>query len=103
MNLENWISQARAHWKEFQPEKFAELEKAGKLKDTLTDAAERTHLEMSELEDAGLTNSEAWEMVRERYLFPPEENPEDEPVASEAARTFNELTRARSEFLRGEE
>lgn len=105
MNLDNWISQAREHWKEFQPERFKALQKAGNLKEALTEAAERTHLEMSELEEAGMKPHEAWEMVREMYLFPPEENPKDEPVASEAARLFNTMTRENSAAMQedGEE
>ena len=71
MNLNDWISQARDHWRQFQPTKFKELRKAGKLEQALRDAAERTHREMTELENSGFRNHEAWEMVRERYLFPP--------------------------------
>ena len=105
MNLEAWMSQARAHWKEFQPTRFKELVKTGKLRAALKDAAERTYQEMTELEQAGFQNNEAWEMVRERYLFPPEEaalkaKHDREPVASEAARTFNELMRLKSELAR---
>lgn len=104
MNLENWISLAREHWKEFQPTRFKELQQTGKLKEALAEAAERTHLEMSDLENAGLTTHEAWEMVRELYLFPPEESGEqEEPVASEAARAFNELTRLHSKLLQAED
>jgi hypothetical protein len=42
-NLNNWISQAREHWKEHQPTRFRELSKAGKLGKALRDAAEQTH------------------------------------------------------------
>jgi hypothetical protein len=73
MNLQNWVSQARAHWKEFQPKRYAALEKSGKLEATLQEAAERTHQEMSAFEEQGFNNQEAWEMTRQRYLFPPEE------------------------------
>jgi hypothetical protein len=39
----------------------------------LQEAAERTHQEMSQLQANGLTEQEAWEMVRQNYLFPPPE------------------------------
>ncbi len=74
MNLHNWISQARAHWKEFQPTKYKALNEAGKLEQALQYAAEHTHLEVSQLEDSGFQADEAFQMVREQYLFPPEEN-----------------------------
>lgn len=73
MNLNVWISQARDHWKEFQPTLFKELKAKNQLGNALRDAAERTHQEMSELEAQGFSNHEAWEMTREKYLFPPEE------------------------------
>jgi hypothetical protein len=74
MNLQNWVKQARAHWKEHRPKLYAELLASGELEASLQDAAERTHRELSELEDSGLTFHEAWELVGENYLFPPEED-----------------------------
>jgi hypothetical protein len=71
--FDKWISQAREHWLEHQPSRFKELKKAGRLRQALMEAAERTHQEMSQLEAQGYRNHEAWEIVRERYLFPPQE------------------------------
>lgn len=71
--LQNWINEAREHWAEFQPTKFAEMKKAGTLEDALQDAAMRTAEEMDQLENVGFYEHEAWEMTREKYLFPPEE------------------------------
>lgn len=73
MNLQNWINQARDHWKEFQPTRFKELQRVGKLEPALKQAAEQTYLELDQLEESGMDPQGAWEMVRERYLFPPEE------------------------------
>lgn len=73
MNLQNWVKQAKAHWKEFRPRLYASLEKSGNLEAALQDAAERTYREVTELEDQGFDHQDAWEMVRERYLFVPEE------------------------------
>jgi hypothetical protein len=72
-NLQNWVNQAREHWKEFQPNRYSALVKSGKLEAALQDAAERTLREQMDLEDQGFDPQAAWEMVRERYLFVPEE------------------------------
>jgi hypothetical protein len=71
--LSNWREQSRAHWKQFRPSLCCDLKRSGKLEATLTDAAERTQREMAQLERAGFYTHEAWEIVRESYLFPPEE------------------------------
>ncbi len=107
MNLEVWMSQARAHWKEFQPTRFKELVRTGNLQAALRDAAERTYSEMTALEEKGFKNHEAWEIVRNEYLFPAPEAKlkakwDREPVASEAARTFNAIQRTINKALRGE-
>lgn len=96
-----WISQARDHWKEHQPTRFRELKKAGKLDEALKAAAEQTHLEMSQLEAQGYRNHEAWEVVREEYLFPPQEpgvEEDDEPnpwadLRRDAINLQNEIAR----------
>ena len=72
-NLQNWKNQASDHWKEFQPKRFAELKKTGKLASALDYAAEQTFKEMDALLDKGFKEHEAWEIVRESYLFPTEE------------------------------
>jgi hypothetical protein len=68
-----WKEQARAHWKQFRPALFRDLQKAGMLEATLDDAVERTAREMTELQAMGYKDYEAWEIVRESYLFIPEE------------------------------
>ncbi len=100
MNLDNWISEARAHWKEFQPKRFRALQQNGRLNEALRAAAEQTHREMTELEARGHTEQEAWEMVREQYLFPPEEKTKEQPVATQGVRDFMELTAMTSKALR---
>ena len=50
-----------------------DLKRSGQLEAALTDAAQRTQREMAQLEGAGFYAHEAWEIVRESYLFPPEE------------------------------
>ena len=83
MNLQNWVNQAREHWKEFQPKRYSALVKSRKLQAALQDAAERTYRELTELEDQGLDHQDAWEIVRERYLFVPKEG-ENQTAYSES-------------------
>ena len=84
--LQNWVSQAKAHWKECQPTLYSQLEKSGKLDAALQQAVQQTAVEMDDLEQQGLTEHEAWEMTRQSYLFPPEEQSEqEEPEQSGAA------------------
>jgi len=92
MNLNNWIKQARDYWQEFRPQAVTELKSENRLDRALQEAAERTHAEMSALEAAGLPTHEAWERVRNLYLFPaPEPETDDEPLATaEAAALFRE-------------
>jgi hypothetical protein len=77
---------AESHLREFRPKMVRELEEAGRLEEALYEAQERTLDELLPLEDKrvadGLTmdqaSRQAWEMVRERYIFlPPEDEQED--------------------------
>lgn len=84
--LQNWVNQARQHWKEHLPSLYAQLQKSGKLEAALQQAAQQTAVEMDDLEQQGMTEHEAWEMTRQSYLFPPEEqNGQEEPEQSGAA------------------
>jgi len=106
MPFENWKRQARKHWEEFQPTRFANLVEAGQLDEALSQAAEATHREMCELEDAGFQNHEAWEMVREKYLFVPEEEglfDDDEDEDPNAAELWQECVDLHSKILSGNE
>jgi hypothetical protein len=69
----NWISQANSHWKEHQPKRYAALMKAGTLGQTLAHAADETGKQMQTLREQGFSADQAWEMVRDLHLFPPEE------------------------------
>jgi len=71
--MADWKEQARAHWKEFRPKLFRALQREGALEAALYDAVERTRREMAELQAMGYQDFEAWEIVRESYLFLPEE------------------------------
>ena len=71
------------------------LQKA-KLEESLRKAAMQTSEEMRTLMDQGAQWHEAWEMVREMYLFPPEEEGLDPFEGEEmpAAAGYRELRRA---------
>ena len=76
----NWIAQAREHWKEHLPAMYARLTQAGTLEQALTAAAEQTAKSIRALTEQGFYQHEAWEAVREQYLFPAEEPGQDEPM-----------------------
>ena len=98
MNLHNWISLARESWRENNPTLYKGLNRSGKLGQALRQAAERTHEEMSELEAQGMSNQDAWEMTREKYLLlPPEETPD--VVESKGAELFREANALQSQIL----
>lgn len=90
-NLQNWMNQAKEHWKEFQPTKFKALQAAGTLDEALQSAADQTSKEMGDLRASGFNHQEAWEIVRESYLFPPQEGSNlqrnDSPMWSPSAPT----------------
>ncbi len=72
---------AEAHWREHCPRLVRELEAQGKLGEALVEAQEQTVSEMipllRDLQRQGLTSQQAhdqaWELVREKYLFLPAE------------------------------
>jgi hypothetical protein len=102
------MSQAQDHWKEFQPNRFKALKKAGKLEAALKEAAERTYEEMTPLDANGFYEREAWEMVREKYLFQPEEaklkaKNDRKLMAIKMARPFNSVERLKSALRGGDE
>ena len=80
--LTQYGRQAEKHWREHRPKMVRELEAKGLLPQMLVEAEEKTKDEMAtlrtELMQRGSTaqqaHTQAWEMVREKYiLLPPEE------------------------------
>ena len=77
---------AEKHWREFLPKKVSELEARDRLQEALHEAEERTASDLYDLtmenQKQGLTaqqaHDRAWEMVRERYIFLPPEQSENE-------------------------
>ena len=72
---------AEHHWRRFLPKMVAELEAKGHLQAMLLEAEEQTAAEMDricrQLKQWGLkpqqAHDQAWEMVRQRYIFLPPE------------------------------
>ena len=73
---------AEKHWREFLPKMTAELLAKGRLHELLLEAEQKTKAEMDglrhQLMEQGLTEQQArdqaWEMVREQYIFLPPES-----------------------------
>lgn len=73
---------AEQHWREHRPKMVRELEASGQLHSVLLDAEEKTKDEMAtlrtELMQRGSTaqqaHTQAWEMVREKYICLPAES-----------------------------
>jgi len=79
--LTQYGRQAEKHWREHRPKMVRELEAKGQLNQMLFETEEMTKDEMAtlrtELMQRGSTaqqaHTQAWEMVREKYiLLPPE-------------------------------
>lgn len=103
MNLNNWAQQAKAHWKEHQPSRYKTLKKQGALDLAAKKAAEQTFQEVSDLEEAGYPPEDAFQMVRERYLFPPEQSQQEEPESQGASLFREALDLHRQVMDQGEE
>ena len=77
---------AEKHWREFRPRMVRQLETEGRLMEALWEAQETTLDEMETLtrkleREQQLTPEQAqttaWELVREKYILLPPENPND--------------------------
>ena len=89
--LERWIGQAGHHWEEHLPTLYREHLADGTLPQALRRAAELTATEMDSLLEAGFDPDQAWEMVRNEYLFlPPEPEP---PVRSRNLSRAHRMTK----------
>jgi hypothetical protein len=96
MQYEQWKTQARQHWKEHRPQMFKHLQEGSQLQKALTRAVEQTAADLEELQAEGMNWHQAWEMVRERYLFlPPEQSKRAEPMGSQGYPAMREMQRLR--------
>ena len=61
---------AEKHWREFRPKMVRDLERSGRLMEALT-----RQLEREQRLTPQQAETQAWEMIREKYiLLPPEES-----------------------------
>ena len=88
MNQSSYLTQyglmAEKHWREFRPKMVRELEAQGRLTEALWEAQETTldemevltrKLEREQLLTPQQAQTQAWELIREKYILLP---PEDE-------------------------
>ncbi len=68
----------REHWREHRPAMFASLKKMGYLDEAIQIEVKGTLEAMAVLTGRGMEPRIAWMTVREEYVFPPAEEPEDE-------------------------
>ena len=82
--LTQYGRQAEKHWREHLPRMVQELEAKGQLQEMLLEAEEKTKDEMEEITRKLISEQDytpdqaeraAWEMVRERYILVPPEEP----------------------------
>ena len=82
--LTQYGRQAEKHWREHLPKMVQELEAKGQLQEMLLEAEEKTKDEMEETTRKLISEQDytpdqaeraAWEMVRERYILVPPEEP----------------------------
>lgn len=98
LELERWANLAKAHWKDNQPKRYRRLVKAGTLDEEARAAARLTATAMQEWLDLGASRDEAFQAVRERYLFPPAEpGAWEEAPDSEGQKAMAEMVRTLQE------
>ncbi len=84
--MESLAHQAKEHWRKLRPRLYAELKESGKLDQLAQAAARRTREEVATLVEKGWSQDQAWEGVREKYVFLPSE--EDLPNRGENPDSF---------------
>ena len=73
--------QIKAHWEKHRPQMCAQLQREGKLQESVYQAQEQTNDLMDDLLAKGLSHDQAWELAREEWAFLPDE--EDQPNLGE--------------------
>lgn len=65
--------QIKAHWEKYLPHMYAQLQREGKIQESVYQAQEQTKDLMTELLAKGLDYNQAWELAREEWAFLPSE------------------------------
>ncbi len=84
--MESLAHQAKEHWKKLRPRMYTELKASGDLEPLARAAAERTRKAHANLIEQGWAPDQAWEAVRENWVFLPSE--EDLPNLGENPDSF---------------
>lgn len=79
--LTGWASAAAKQWKKYRPKMYQELVKTGQLESRANKAAEQTRDALADLISQGVPYDQAWESVREMWIYLPSE--EDVPNLGE--------------------
>ncbi len=79
--LSGWGYQAVEHWKKYRPKMYAQLQKSGRLNEEAESAAKKTSEALNDLLEQGYSHDQAWEAVKENWMFLPSE--EDQPNLGE--------------------
>lgn len=77
--LTNLRQRVADHWKEFRPTMWRDLERSGALTESLSQAVELTKSAYHDAVDSGLSQDQAWELVREEWAFLPEDRQSPTP------------------------
>ena len=84
--MESLAHKAKEHWKNVRPRMYAELKASGKLDELAQAAARSTREAVAALVEKGWSDDQAWEAVREDWVFLPSE--EDLPNLGENPDSF---------------
>lgn len=76
LKLDRWAKEAAEHWYEHRPRMYKGLLEKGLLVKSLEEASERTGEAYAELVSKNVNPLEAWQQVREMWLFLPSEEDE---------------------------
>ncbi len=85
VTLTQYGMMAEDHWRKFCPNMVKQLEASGRLQELLLEAEDKTANEMYDLTMQGIkrgltaqqAHDQAWEIVREKYIFLPPEATDD--------------------------
>ena len=81
MALNSLALQAKEHWKKVRPKLYQSLKESRKLDQAAQRAADLTSERFGQAIENGLSHDQAWELVREQFVFLPSE--EDVPNLGE--------------------
>jgi len=88
------------HWREHLPQRYKTLKQQGILFLRAQQAADKTNKDHDILVDQGMNWDQAWELVREKYIFLPEEEGASEEPTNESYQLAEETQREFSRIMK---